>query len=461
VRKFLARKTLGRVLTILCGSLLFGQASAYEPNYNVGQGIHDITGPAAEVRLMGFANPAQVSHGIHNRQWARTFIIEDPITANRVVFATIDAGMAFQGVTQAVLARLNARYNGQYTEDNVVISATHTHGAVGGQSHYALYNLTILGHIEQAFDAQVDGIVASIVKAHENLQPGYILINKGILSGASYNRSISAYYRNPRAARLRHRYTIDPVMTVLRFESAAGEELGMLNWFATHPAQMGAEYEQLHGDNKGYAAWLFERKLKGSSYQSDDDFVAAFAISNAGDMSPNVYAREAEDGAMIGPTMDRYKNVRIIGSRQYSKARELYDGATEQLQGPVRFAHRYVDLSNTTVSADFTGGNQETTCTAALGKAMVAGTEDGPGMTLLFSEGSIKNEVPTSDEKACHFPKPIVLRQGKFDTPWSPEVLPLSIFKVGQLAIAAVPAEFTIMSGRRVVETQRILVRGR
>ncbi len=117
-------------LAFALGTTTAAATHAYEANYRVGQGLHDITGPAAEVRLMGFANPNPIAHGIRNRQRARTFIIEDPVNSHRVAFSTIDAGIAFQGVTQAVLACLNSLYGGIYTEDNAVISATHTHGSV-------------------------------------------------------------------------------------------------------------------------------------------------------------------------------------------------------------------------------------------------------------------------------------------------------------------------------------------
>ena len=32
--------------------------------------------------------------------------------------------------------------------------------------------------------------------------------------------------------------------------------------------------------------------------------------------------------------------------------------------------------------------------------------------------------------------------------PWAPRIVPLQMFRVGQLVISAVPAEFTTMSGR-------------
>jgi neutral ceramidase len=41
-------------------------------------GIADVTGPAADVNMMGYAMPQQVVSGVHTRLWARAFIVADP-----------------------------------------------------------------------------------------------------------------------------------------------------------------------------------------------------------------------------------------------------------------------------------------------------------------------------------------------------------------------------------------------
>lgn len=462
IKKENRKKTrLSNTLMVLVFSVISVMAEAYENNYLIGRGIHDVTGPAAEVGLMGYANPDQKSAGIHTRQWSRAFIVAEPNQNNRVVFVSVDAGAIFQSVFQGVIEKLQDKYGNLYNQQNVVLSATHTHAAVGGQSHYALYDITILGFIDQAYQAQVDGIVASIEKAHNDLSPGRILLNKGNLDNASYNRSLPAYLQNPSAERNHYGSDIQKEMTVLKFLRGNNTEVGMISWFATHPNAMGKDIKLLSGDNKGHASYLFEKKLKGTTYRSNNDFVAAFAISNAGDMSPNINS----DSEGRGPTSDRFENVRIIGERQYDKALELYNSANIQLTGDIQFANRYVDFSNTQISADFTNGTLQQTCTAALGEAFAAGTEDGRGPDI-FSEGDTSDNAffqfisgglaapITQQDKDCHGNKSILLAQGKASPyPWSPEVLPLSIQKIGQLGILAVPAEFTIMSGRRLMQT--------
>ncbi len=438
----------------LCCLCLIQTTMAVENNYRVGVGIYDITGPAAEVNLFGYASSDQFSTGIRDRQWSRAFVIAEPISAeNRVVFVSVDQGAVFQGVTQGVLKKLKARYGDLYNDDNLIISATHTHGGAGGHSHYALYNVTAEGFVQQTYDATVEGIFQSIVRAHESLAPGRVLFNRGELWNASANRSLPAYENNVDAAQYA---AIDPEMTVLRFIQGEDRDIGMISWFPVHAVSLPMTNTLLTSDNKGIAQYLFEKRM-GSSYTGDDVYVAAFAQTNAGDMTPNLNL----NGTGPGTTPD--ESNRMIGERQFDKAWELFQNATEPLQGSLAVQHRYVDMSSVAVNDQFTGQGDQTTCVAALGYAFASGTEDGRGP--LFEEGKRESEIfwegitgmvmpPTPEQEACQAPKPILLATGNVQPyPWTPDVLPVSIMKIGSLGLLAAPGEFTIMAGRRIRQT--------
>lgn len=100
--------SLVRLWTVL---LLVTSGGVYShSDYLIGMGSYDITGPAADVNMMGYANMEQVASGIHFRLRARTFIVSEP-QGKRVVFVNIDACMASQIVTLKVIERLKSRYN--------------------------------------------------------------------------------------------------------------------------------------------------------------------------------------------------------------------------------------------------------------------------------------------------------------------------------------------------------------
>ena len=84
------------------------QGSLSDSTYLVGLGSYDITGPAADVNMMGYANTEQIASGVHFRLQARAFIVAEP-GGNRTVFVNLDACMASQLVTIKVLERLKSR----------------------------------------------------------------------------------------------------------------------------------------------------------------------------------------------------------------------------------------------------------------------------------------------------------------------------------------------------------------
>lgn len=86
-----------------------GKQTISASNYLVGLGSYDITGPAADVNMMGYANSDQTASGIHFRLRSRAFIVAEP-QGNRAVFVNLDACMGSQLVTIKVLERLKARY---------------------------------------------------------------------------------------------------------------------------------------------------------------------------------------------------------------------------------------------------------------------------------------------------------------------------------------------------------------
>ncbi len=445
------RKNTIAWIAIIVLSGIMNQKMVAQDNYNIGVGIYDITGQIAESNYFGYATPLHRNNGIRDRQYARAFIIQEP-NGRPVVFVCIDKGGTFQSVNTAVLEKLRATYGGLYQDENVIISATHTHVAAGGFSHFGLYELATGGYWKTNFDNLVDGIYGAIVRAHNTMAPGSIYFNKGSLTNASINRSLVAYNANVDAADFP---SIDEEMTVLKFTQNE-KEVGMISWFGVHPTNLSNTYTHNSADNKGYAALKFER-LKTSSYEETGAFVAAFANTNAGDMSPNLNLPPADQPNQnaTGPGRDEEESSEIIGLRQYEKALQLYTTATTKLTGSVDVVSRYSDFSNITVAPKFTDGETRKTCLAALGISFTAGAEDGRS-GLGIQEGITKNPNFGIEIDRCHAEKPIaplfLLGRNEAD-PATPKILPTTLMKIGQFGILAAPAEFTVMSGRRARAT--------
>jgi len=438
---------------------IFGQGDS---TYLIGSGIYDITGPAAESGMMGYSMADQKTKGIHMRLRARAFIVGDTDSDKRVVLVSADTGIIPQGIKLKVIEKLQSRFGNIYTNQNVALSATHTHSGPGAYSHYALYDLSMLGYDSKNFYAVVDGIVESISRAHNNLTEGTITLTKGTIDNCGWNRSPIAYDQNPSSEKSFYGEDTDKTMTLLKFTTTGGEDIGILNWYALHPTNIGNTNKLITGDNKGYASYLFE-KSKGSNYSSSKTFVAAFAQSNSGDVSPNILYGYP-DG------INDYKNMKEIGQKLYQKANDLYNSEGDKLSGSIDYRHIYTDFSRLQLDSQYSSDN-ETTCTAAIGISMIAGsTEDGRGLDIIDEgiiypyEGDISwiNSIfpwgftVIPEDQDCHGSKPILLPTGRIKPqgiPLTPEILPIQIIKIGNFAIISIPSEVTTMAGRRMQQS--------
>ncbi|CAF4608786.1 unnamed protein product, partial [Rotaria sp. Silwood2] len=370
-----------------------------------------------------------------------------------------------------------------YTEKNILISGTHTHSTPGGTGGTVLVDLTTLGFVKQNWEACVNGIVQSIMRAHNNLQLGRIKINIGQVDNCNINRSPASYLNN--IDREQYKYNTDHEMTVLRFESIDGKnEIGMMNFFPVHAVSLNSSNLLVAGDNKGYASYLFEKsKNPQGTLPGQGKFVAAFGQSNEGDVSPNLNGPKCIDTGLpcefytstcdgrnekcigSGPGNTTYESNEIIGKIQFEAAKVLYDNAQLYINGIANFRHIYINMQTINVSSHYTStGRNETTCQAALGYAFAAGATDGHGDFDFKQSTNSTNPfwqylssfiaTPTPEQIQCQAPKPILLDVGQTKPiEWVPFILPLQIFQIGQLIIVAVPGEFTTMSGRRLKST--------
>ena len=148
--------------------------------YKIGLGIADITGPAADINMvgevvsfafyssqyllsfylhqMGYAKLGQDTRGIHTRLYSRALVIVSE-TGGRVCYVNVDLAASTQIVKMLVIEKLEAIYGpGVYGHENIMISSTHTHSGPGGYFQYLLYIITQEGYIKESTSAIVEGI---------------------------------------------------------------------------------------------------------------------------------------------------------------------------------------------------------------------------------------------------------------------------------------------------------------
>lgn len=433
-----------------------------------GTGVSDITGPAAEVVMMGYANSDQVSGGISQRLYARAYVFANP-GARRVVFVSAELGQLFGSIKQGVVRKLVARYGTLYDDRNVQLSATHTHAGPGGYSHHAIFNFTSFGYIKQNYDVIVDGITNAIVQAHDSLSQGTIGLSTGMLGNASVNRSLVAYNKNPDGA---GKPSINHDIKLLRLDRPTGPA-GAITWFSVHNTSLTRTNRFISSDHKGYAAYLFE-KSRGTiqPFQSPGKFIAAFPNGDEGDQSPNI-----KHGFRGPGDPDEFLSMRIIGEREFNATNNLFSGSQTPVRGNVDFRHTFVNMPGLLVATgNLNGANKPNLCNGAYGFSFAAGAEDGPSGVPGFTEGMKfyqKNENDWYDlsnffkgslmpqhlkaafnvtaqtfNDECQRPKPVLIPSTALG--WAPDILPFQILRVGNIAIVGVPGEMTVQAGRRL-----------
>jgi neutral ceramidase len=441
--------------------------------YRIGLATRDITGPVVDSQMQGYANGVQISQGLHMRLWARAFVVEG-CNRQRVAFVSAELAQMFHSVREGVVEQLQKKFGKKYSYDNVLVSATHTHAAIQGYTHYVWMNLAGMqdtsdhqGFDRDNFDAIVNGITEAIVDADKEADhtKGTIRIGAGTVdSRLSFNRSIAAYNLNSAAERA-GLPEVDRTMTLLRFDSSDGRELGSFNWLPVHNTTYSKENLYVSGDAKGMAAYWLEQEKGVVEWGARGGYVAGFAQAHCGDVSPNLPVQARDPNPPTSASDANHSRTIPNALAQLAAANSIIATAAERVHGSVEVINSFVDFENVVVDRAYSRNALPTkTCEAWYGAVFEGGSkEDGENAQSIREGAQITGVgfggmlipfvgLPAAINRLCHQKElhPIVVLGKRADVHWSPTMLPLQIVVMGQLAIAAVPFEMTTMSGRRL-----------
>ncbi len=498
------KKMIAAVILTAQVSLLANTSQADNIHYKVGAAKSDITGPFV-ASSTGYNSPGDEMSGLAMRLYSRAFVIEQP-GKSIIAIATTDQILMYQSIKLGVVKQLqNAGYGNIFSAANVMVTATHTHAASSNTSWYTLFNLFngIMGFDQLHYEVVVEGVTRSIINAYEARRDATIKMATGLVHNAAFNRSVLAYQQNFDA--INFDSTTEERMWLMRFDGVDGQEIGLLNWFAVHGTSLGIDNRRIHGDNKGWAAYTFE-KMKGKG------FVAAFAQGAMGDVSPN--HPQPEDVTLpfqrpsdLDPSLDPMENPIVAGSAQYAAAASLYDEASKSLPVTLDYRHTYVNFNHLAVKDEYIHSYRmpwdtepvadRSTCIGVVGAGFLAGDEEGAPVDFA-AEGEIRNNytlengewvqnkydfnelegdglagalgalwplasaaLRTDKYDACHKEKFALLPVGKVDDFWFPNpevpfvpvIIPLQIFRIGSSVLVGTPFEMTTMTGRRLKST--------
>lgn len=443
--------------------------------------------------------------------YVRTMYLSD---TNGGIACFVNAELCFitPNIKSAVVKRLKEEVPSLgLTDDNLMITAQHTHSAPGGYSFHGFYNISIPGFIPEIFEEIVNAITLCIVSASEALVPAKLHLAKGTFPETvpvAFNRSIAAFNANsetPNYTQAQHHLAVDRTMTVLRADSMDEKPLGIISWFGVHTTSISNDNTLISSDNKGYASFYFEEK-----YQSiNDNFIAIFAQAPCGDITPN-FVWDSRKKWTRGKFENDFESAKFNGYLQFELADFLFCEAekAENISGNIDFIQNYTDFSTVVIDPEFTDGKPQTTGKPVLGVSFLEGTREGPGVPggvgwllrlgatvikwyelgilapfsskrkkamlrmkyrihqnkhllietasrRIMGTGNIKGLIlPAFADKVIYYMKQFY-KTGAMQqsVAWTPHILPIQLLKIGTLILAGTPGELTTVAGWRLRKT--------
>ena len=150
------KKLLGLLLAICLLLSSMPAVCAAVPQMLVGAAKADITGPITNIST-GYNSLGDLMEGLLTRLYARAFVIDDGTTP--MVIVSLELVHMTESIKPGVLAALRADGYTRFSEENVMLTATHCHSSTSNTSWFALYDLVngTPGYDRLSYDIIVQG----------------------------------------------------------------------------------------------------------------------------------------------------------------------------------------------------------------------------------------------------------------------------------------------------------------
>ena len=238
------------VLMILAASSVFGAS------FQAGVAKTDITPPPG-LPLYGYTDRTQLSTGTLDPLYARVLVLQ--VGEKRLALVTLDLGRVFG---EPSLSRLRERLTKTSGISFLFITASHTHSGPNILDNYP-------SNRTPAWEtAALDKIARAVSEACEHLTDARLGTGYG-RAYIGYNRrrvfpdgSVTMFWQNPDKIPTE---PVDPTVSVLRIDTAAGQPLAILVNYACHPVVLGPNDLKYSADYVGVLTRTVEESFGGGS----------------------------------------------------------------------------------------------------------------------------------------------------------------------------------------------------
>jgi len=434
---------------------------------------------------MGGHGPAgKVARGYWTRLYARAFYLEDA-EGHPLVLVSCDLWSIPGGLGDRVAELIHEDPDcGHLGREQLVIAATHTHHSPANYSTSAAYNS--LAGPKPGFDGVLFELLArriaeAVTTARRQAVEAQMTYSFEAVSGMSRNRSFPAFLRDGESAGIlesnRDGQTSDmnqrgvkltiphpvplypepdaalavfPEVTLVHFRSAEApvRTIGLATFFAVHPTTMSHSSEVYSGELFGAVAARCEQELGLARAGDVPPPVAALFNGAEGDVSPVWEVQDRvttqRDAQMLSKTILR------MAQTDAPTGTEI-DSSVESVRLPLA---RFMDGGTPRFLAE----------DASLGAAAPGGAPDG--FTTLHELGWKEgvtgtrrdhqgDKQPAFDPQGLDLPEVLSPTHLISELLEAPDRVLIGVHRLGPLALATLPGEFTTVMGKRIRQAVR------
>ncbi len=475
------RRTLTTLLLVLVGLLVMAgmpaaAGAAVSPTLRAGVGKADIT-PQTGYYLGGWTRADRVAHGQHTRLFSRALVLERG--GKKFALVQVDLFMIPGGMVKQIGEILASR---GFSEQNILISASHTHSGPGGYANFATLN-TAAPSLQTITDPTSFTNFLAPKKADPLL---YTFLTKQIstairradddraiatagwgsaqLTGLTRNRSLEAHLADHGIIKARGQgkesddpggyvHTIDPQVNVLRVDKlkrvlpphgnrshVVRVPIGAWSTFPDHGTVTKSTFQFYNADHHASAMRVFEQRVrKLGKVPAKQEVLNVYGNSNEGDMSAGL--------DRSGPAASDY-----VGRVEAAKMEEAWRAAGKHSSRRPAFDSRWT-------RACFCGqkveNNEQVAKESEVGIPFLTGSEEERG-PLFDITGEEFEDRRGPDRGPPHGVKISAPGVGG----GVPRAVPRVAFRLGQRMIVSLPGEGTKEVGERIKSAARAQLAG-
>jgi neutral ceramidase len=457
----------------------------------VGAASVDIT-PAPGFPMGGHSIAGRFSRGHWMRLRARAFYFRDK-EGSSLALVSCDLFAIPAGLQQMVASRLHHPKLHETTvadisRDNLIVVATHTHqGPANYMSNefYNAYSSPYPGFNRELFDCLVEKIAAAVAGAAKDAadhpEGAELVVTIATVPTLLRNRAIEAFKKNPDSVKdailgdgpkppiptdcrnpppdICLRYgAVDPRFTVLAARRPDGAVAALLVFGAVHPTVLSHDVSFYSPDLAGFAMRELERSIV--SWPRASKMVAGFFNGAEGDVSPRWNRRDIDEVYELGSLLAKSVGDSIVAGDPHGEGDSVRIRAVRRVAQQFSFCHSWPTPGVGTLG----GAEDGRFVSFDMGwRAPHRKAQDGkPGPIKKFLRWL---RSPNQGVKQPGFElssTPFIDVTHSLAPPWHfPLEVPVTVVRLGSLALVAMPAELTTAMGREIRQEMAAILRSR